>query len=94
MTRAQLLIALAALWIPTTIGTVVLLRHAWRQLASERAENRQLRRCSRGDHLDTLDTKVDGLPKLGWRCLACGERVVLGTAYATGTNKVTRRARR
>lgn len=94
MTRASLLLCLAAIWTVTTIGVVLLLRHAWRQLAAERAHSRQLARCAHGDHLDTLDTKVDGLPHLAWRCLACGERVMLGVAYATGTNKSTRRTKR
>lgn len=85
---------LALIWTLTSIGVVLLLRHAWRQLRTTRAENRQWQRCAEGDHLDTLDTKVDGLPKLAWRCVNCGAREVLGTAFATGTNKTTRRSKR
>lgn len=87
----KLWLLLALIWTLTSIGVVLLLRHAWRELRAERAESRQLRRCTRGNHLDTLDTEVDTLPKLAWRCIACGERVVLGTAFATGSNRRTRR---
>jgi hypothetical protein len=89
----KLWLFLAAIWIPTIVGTYLLLRHAARLLREERAHSGQLVRCLRGNHLDTLDTEVDGLPKLAWRCTTCGARVLLGVAYATGSNRRSRGAK-
>lgn len=91
MAFGGVLLLIAAAWAVPTIGVVLLLTRAVRLLRDARTVRRQLVRCLDGEHRDTLDTTVDGLPALAWRCTACGERAMLGVAFVTGTNRRSRR---
>lgn len=88
-----LLLTLAALWLVTAVAVLGLLRRAWQLQQRDQEHALRLRCCTRGLHRDTLDTEVDNLPQLAWRCVDCGARTVLGVAYATGSNRKPRRTK-
>lgn len=92
MPRGSILLIIVAIWIPTTLATFLLLRRATRLHGDAKLEAARARNCVRGNHRDALDTRAGGLPKLAWRCVDCGRTELLGTAYATGSNKRSRRA--
>lgn len=87
----RIYLAVALVWICCAIGVFLLLRRASQLHSDAKLEAARARNCVRGNHRDTLDTRLEGLPKLAWHCLDCGHTELLGTAYATGSNKRSRR---